>query len=85
MNIFLDKSLPKRTQIILQVIRVLLLVLLFGEIFYASINPAAGNILLYSSVGLAVIFLVIKIIVERRRKKLAAEEQLNSITERTRE
>ena len=70
MNIFLDKSLPKRTQIILQVIRILLFVLIFGGIFYASINPAAGDFLLYSSVGLAVIFIVIKIIIERKKKKI---------------
>ena len=70
MNIFLDKSLPKRTQIILQVIRIILLVFLFGGIFYASINPKAGDILLYSSLGLGVIFLVIKIITERRKKSL---------------
>ena len=80
MNIFLDKSLPKRTQIALQILRVVLFILLFGGFFYASVNPLAGDILLYSSVALAVIFLVIKIIVERRRKKLLAEEQLNSIS-----
>ena len=70
MNIFLDKSLPKRTQIILQVVRVVLLVFLFGCIFYASINPKAGNIFLYTGVGLGVIFLVIKIITERKKKRL---------------
>lgn len=69
MNIFLDKSLPKRTQIALQILRVVLLAILFGGIYYASINPLAGDILLYSSVGLAVILLIIKIIIERRRKK----------------
>ncbi len=68
MNIFLDKSLPKRTQIILQIVRVVLLVILFGGIFYASINPEAGDILLYSSVGFAVVFLIIKIAAERRKK-----------------
>jgi hypothetical protein len=80
MNIFLDKSLPKRTQIALQILRVVLLVILFGGAFYASVNPLAGDILLYSSVALAVIFLVVKIIIERRRKKLIAEDQLNSIS-----
>jgi len=85
MNIFLDKSLPKRTQIALQVLRVVLLTLLFGGIFYASINPLAGDIILYSSVGLAVIFLVVKIIIERRKKRLMTEEQLNNIPESTRE
>jgi len=69
MNIFLDKSLPKRTQIILKVVRVILLVLLFGGIFYSSINPLAGDILLYSSIALAGIFLLVKFIVERRKKK----------------
>ena len=68
MNIFLDKSLPKRTQIFLQILRLILLVILFGGFFYASVSPIAGNILLYSSVALAVIFLVIKFIVERRKK-----------------
>ncbi len=71
MNIFLDKSLPKRTQVVLQILRVVLLVLLFGGIFYASINPAASDILLYSSVGLAVIFLIIKFFIERRKKRSA--------------
>lgn len=85
MNIFLDKSLPKSTQILLQILRVVLLVTLFGGIFYASINPAAADVLLYSSVGLAVVFLIVKIIIERRRKKLIAEEQLNRITKSTRE
>ena len=85
MNIFLDKSLPKRTQIFLQILRVVLFILIFGGIFYASINPVAANILLYSSLGLAVIFIIVKIIIERRRKKLLAEEQLNNITESTRE
>ncbi len=69
MNIFLDKSLPKRTQIALQILRVVLLVVLFGGIFYASINSLAGDILLYSSVVIAVIFLIIKIIIERKKKK----------------
>ena len=78
MNIFFDKSLPKRTQILLQSLRIVLLVMIFGGIFYASINPLAGDILLYSSIALAVIFLVTKKMIERRRKNLASEEQLNS-------
>ena len=85
MNIFLDKSLPKRTQILLQFLRVTLLAILFGGIFYASINPLAGDILLYASIALAVVFLAIKIILERRRKNLIVEEKLNRITESTRE
>ncbi len=85
MNIFLDKSLPKRTQIALQILRVVLIGSLFGGIFYASINPLVGDILLDSSIGLAVIFIVVKLIVDRRRKNKLAKEQLNSITERTSE
>ncbi|MEP6681723.1 MAG: hypothetical protein ABJA35_00620 [Parafilimonas sp.] len=85
MNIFLDKSLPKRTQVALQILRVVLLTLLFGGILYASINPLVGDIMLYINIGSIIIFLIVKIIIERRRKKMMAEEQLNSITERTRE
>ena len=80
MNIFLDKSLPKRIQILLQVVRVVLLASLFGGIYYASINPLAGDIFLYASMGLMVIFFAVKFIYERRRKKIMAEEQTNSIT-----
>jgi hypothetical protein len=72
MNIFLDKSLPKRTQKILQVIRVVLLATLFGGIFYASINPLAGDILLYSSLAFAIIFFAVKFLFERRRKNLVS-------------
>ena len=61
MNIFLDKSLPKRTQILLQILRVVLLVILFGGIYLASINPEVSNILLYSSVGFAILFMIIKL------------------------
>ena len=69
MNIFLDKSLPKRTQIALQVLRVVLLVVLFGSMFFASANPLLQNILLYSSIAIAFIFILIKIIVERKKKR----------------
>ena len=79
MNIFLDKSLPKRTQILLQVLRIVLLVIIFGSIFYASINPLAGDIFLYSSIALAVIFLVVKKMIERKRKNLVAKEQMNNV------
>ena len=68
MNIFLDKSLPKRTRVLLQIVRVVLLVLIFGSIFYASINPAAGDIILYVSIVLATFFIAFRIIVERRKK-----------------
>jgi hypothetical protein len=81
MNIFLDKSLPKRTRILLQILRVVLLIIIFGSFFYATINPAAGDILVDASIGLAVIFLAIKIISERRKKNLALREQANNITE----
>lgn len=80
MNIFLDKSLPKKTQILLQILRVVLLAILFGGIFYASINPSSEDFLLYVSIALAVIFLAVKIIIERRKKKLVVEEQPNSIS-----
>ncbi len=80
MNIFLDKSLPKRTRILLQVVRVVLLVVIFGSIFYATINPAAGDIILNVSIGIAVIFIVIRIVTGRRKKNLAAK-QSNNITE----
>jgi drug/metabolite transporter (DMT)-like permease len=80
MNIFLDKSLPKKTQILLQILRVVLLAILFGGIFYASINPSAEDLLLYVSIALAVLFLAVKIILERRRKKLVVEEQPNNIS-----
>ena len=71
MNIFLDKSLPKRTQILLQILRVVLLVTLFGGIYYASINPEAGDIFLYSSVALAVVFMIVKFFIDRKRKRIA--------------
>lgn len=85
MNIFLDKSLPKRKRVLLQILRVVLLVIIFGSIFYATVNPAAGDILLDASIGLAVIFLLIRIVSERRKKHLAAKNQPNSINERTME
>ncbi len=84
MNIFLDKSLPKRTRILLQILRVVLLLLIFGSIFYATINPAAGDIILNVSVGIAVIFIVIRIVTGRRKKNLAAK-QLNNTTENIRD
>ena len=68
MNIFLDKSLPKRTRILLQIVRVILLIVIFGSIFYASVNPAADDVLLYISIGLATFFIGFKIIVERRKQ-----------------
>ena len=71
MNIFLDKSLPKRTQILLQILRVVLLVILFGGIYLASINPGVSDILLYSSVGFAVLFMMIKFFIERKKKRIA--------------
>jgi hypothetical protein len=83
MNIFLDKSLPKKTQILLQVLRAVLLTILFGGIFYASINPSAADILLYVSIVLAVVFLAVKFIVERRRKNLVVEDLPNSSTKST--
>lgn len=73
MNIFLDKSLPKRTRVLLQIVRVILLVLIFGSIFYASINPAAGDVLLYISIGLAAFFIGFRIIVERRKKNIGSK------------
>lgn len=74
MNIFLDKSLPKRTQLLLQTVRIVLLILFFGSLFYASVNPLAGDILLYSSLVLVMIFFAIKIIFERKRKRMVTEE-----------
>jgi hypothetical protein len=47
---------------------VILLTVIFGGIFYASINPAAGDVLLYVSLGLASFFIGFRIIVERRKK-----------------
>lgn len=81
MNIFLDKSLPKKTQILLQILRVVLLVILFGGFFYASVNPLAGDILLYSGVVFAIVFLTIKIIVNRRKKNIAVNTIINNISE----
>ena len=74
MNIFLDKSLPKRTRVLLQILRVVLLVIIFGSFFYATINPAAGDILIDASIGIAVIFIVIRIVIERRKKNLAVKK-----------
>ena len=85
MNIFLDKSLPKRTRIILKIVRVLLLAVLFGGIYYASINPLAGDIFLYGSIALMVIFLAVKFIYERRRKNSIVEERQGTVPESTRE
>jgi hypothetical protein len=85
MNIFLDKSLPKRTRVLLQILRVVLLVIIFGSVFYATINPAAGDIVLNVSIGLAVIFLAIRIVSARRKKNLAENTQLNTVPESTRE
>jgi hypothetical protein len=83
MNIFLDKSLPKRTQVLLQILRAVLLIIIFGGLFYATINPAVGDIVLDVSIGLAVIFLTIRIVIARKEKNLAEKNQLNNVTEST--
>jgi Na+(H+)/acetate symporter ActP len=81
MNIFLDKSLPKKTQNILQVVRVILIIIVFGGMFYCSFNAEATNVLLYSGVLLAVIFWVIKMIFVKRQRNLAKNAQLNKVTD----
>jgi hypothetical protein len=68
-NIFLDKSLPKRTQVLLQVLRVLLIILIFGGFFLASLYPAIQDALIYISVGLLIIFLAVKLMAERKKKE----------------
>ncbi|MFT4154917.1 hypothetical protein [Parafilimonas sp.] len=74
-NIFLDKSLPKRTQVLLQILRVVLIILIFGGFFLASLYPAMQDIVVYISIGLLVIFPVVKMIAERRKRKLIAQHE----------
>lgn len=74
-NIFLDKSLPKKTQVLLQVLRVVLIVLIFGSFFLASLYPDIQDILIYISVGLLVIFVVVKWIAERKKTRLIQERE----------
>ena len=70
MNIFLDKSLPKRTQVLLQILRVTLIILIFGGFFLASIYPEIQDMLIYISVGMLVIFLAVKWMAERKKGRL---------------
>ena len=67
MNIFLDKSLPKRIRVLLQMLRVVLIVLIFGGFFAASFFPSVQDALLYVSIGIMVVFIIIKIVIERRK------------------
>jgi hypothetical protein len=82
MNIFLDKSLPKRTRILLQILRVVLLIIIFGSFFYATMNPAAQDVLVNASIGLAIILVLIRTVIQRRKKNLSIKEQTNNFTER---
>ena len=69
MNIFLDKSLPKTTQIILQIIRVVFFIVFFGGIFFFGNNEMFSDILIGTGILFAVAFMVIRIIVERKKKR----------------
>lgn len=68
MNIFLDKSLPKSTQIILQIVRVVFFVVFFGGIFFFGNNELFSDILVGTGVLLIVVYTIIKIMVERKKK-----------------
>lgn len=67
-NIFLDKSLPKSTQIILQIVRVVFFVVFFGGIFFFGNNELFSDILVGTGVLLIVVYTIIKIMVERKKK-----------------
>jgi len=69
MNIFLDKSLPKTTQILLQIIRVVFLITFFGGIFFFRNNELFSDVLICASVFLAVTYTIAKIFVERKKKR----------------
>ena len=69
MNIFLDKSLPKKTQIILQIVRVVFFITFFGGIFFFGNNELFSDILIGTGVLFAVAYTIIKIIVERKKKR----------------
>jgi len=69
MNIFLDKSLPKTTQILLQIIRVVFLIIFFGGIFFFRNNELFSDILMCAGVFLAVVYTIAKIFVERKKKR----------------
>ncbi|HVX28689.1 MAG TPA: hypothetical protein VHB70_20235 [Parafilimonas sp.] len=69
MNIFLDKSLPKSTQIILQIVRVAFFVAFFGGIFFFGNNELFSDILVGTGVLFIVVYTIIKIIVARKKKR----------------
>ena len=81
MNVFLDKSLPKKTQNALQVVRVILLIGIFGGMFYCSYNPKATNLLLYFGVFLAVVLYIIKIILAKRNRNVEKNALLNKVAD----
>jgi hypothetical protein len=69
MNIFLDKSLPKTTQIILQIIRVVFFIAFFGGVFFFRDSELFSDILIGTGVLFAIVYTIIKIIVERKKKR----------------
>jgi len=79
MNVFLDKSLPKKTQNALQVVRMIFLIVIFGGMFYCSYKPEATNLLLYSGVSVAVVFYIIKIIIAKRNRNVEKNTLLNKV------
>jgi len=69
MNIFLDKSLPKTTQIILQIIRVVFFITFFGGVFFFRDSELFSDILICTGVLFAIVYTIIKIIIERKKKR----------------